>query len=264
MRITGAQHIDLVVTTVVTLIVGTLAALDATGPAVLAGATLSTLGLITIGSLHGRLQQRSLSRAIAELSALTAEHRRGRMLTPSASGADPALASATDIRLLGVTLSRTIRTDFGALRGRLQAGAVVQIVLIEPTAGVIAEAARRNTVPDAPEIFEHRLQATFDLLRRLEAEAGPGRLEIRLLDFVPAFGLLAIDADQPTGHLSVDIYSHRPGVTEPTISLTAADDQPWYHHFVEEFDRVWENGRPVWMGDTEPAGQGHSRVLNPR
>jgi hypothetical protein len=137
----------------------------------------------------------------------------------------------------------------------------VQIILIEPRAEVIAEAARRNTVPEAPEIFEHRLQPTFDLLRQLEATAAPGSLEIRLLDFVPAFGLAAMDADQPHGHLYVDVYSHRPGVTEPTISLTAARDQPWYHHFIEEFDRVWDSGRPVWINAVPADTTGERRLL---
>jgi hypothetical protein len=249
MKLAGARHLDLAVTVLITLIVGVLAALNVTGPAVLAGATLSTLGLITVGSLHGRLQQRSLSSAIAELSSLTNEHLRGGVLTSSTSGTGLDLTEATDIRILGVTLARTIRTNFETLHQRLHAGATIQIVLIEPAAEVIAEAARRNSIPDAPEIFEHRLQPTFDMLRQLEAAGGNGSLEIRLLNFVPAFGLIAVNADGPNGRLYVDVYSHRPGVTEPTIPLSAARDQPWYHHFVEEFDRVWESGRPVWINN---------------
>jgi hypothetical protein len=250
MKLAGVRHLDLAITVLITLIVGVLAALNVTGPAVLAGATLSTLGLITVGSLHGRLQQRSLSAAIAELSSLTHEHLRGGVLTSSTSGAGLDLSQAADIRILGVTLSRTIRTNFEILQRRLRAGATIQIVLIEPDADVIGEAARRNSLPNAPEIFEHRLQPTFDMLRRLETAGGNGSLEVRLLDFVPAFGLIAVDADGPDGRLYVDVYSHRPGVSEPTIPLSAARDQPWYHHFVEEFDQVWENGRPVWINQT--------------
>jgi hypothetical protein len=258
MDLVGARHLDLLVTVLVALTVGTLGVFDVVGPAVVAGATLSTLGLIAVGSLHSRLQQRSLAASIAALSAVTYEHMRGetragRLLSPSTSGAGVALAQATDIRIMGVTLARTVRTNFDTLQRRLREGASVRIALIEPRADVIAEAARRNTMPDAPEIFAHRLQPTFDLLRQLEASCDHPRLEVRLLGFVPAFGLIGVDCGQPHGRIYVDVYSHRPGVAEPTITLSAVRDQPWYQHFDQEFDRVWEAGRPVW---TRPLSAG--------
>jgi hypothetical protein len=156
------------------------------------------------------------------------------------------LGGADDIRILGVTLGRTVRNHHAALQQRLEAGATVHIALIAPHAATVAEAARRSTVADHPEVFEHRLRPTLDLLDDLaeRAASGPGRLEVRLLDFVPAFGLVAVDAGTPHGQVRVDIYSHRCGTPEPMLPLHADRDVRWFRHFVAEFDRVWAAGRP--------------------
>jgi hypothetical protein len=241
------RALDLVLTIAVALAVGVLGALDVVGPAVTGGATLTTLGLLAVGSLHGRSVLGALTRSVAELGRNLGDRTSAdRLLAPSTSGVDLELGGADDIRALGVTLARTIRNQYAALQQRLAAGATVRIALIAPHPATVAEAARRSTIADSPAVFEHRLRPTLDLLDDLaeRAAAGPGRLQVRLLDFVPAFGLVAIDAEAPHGQARVDIYSHRCGAPEPALPLYADRDARWFRHFVAEFDRVWEAGRP--------------------
>jgi hypothetical protein len=241
------RALDLVLTITVALAVGVLGAFDVVGPAVTGGATLTTLGLLAISSLHGRSSLGELSRTVAELGrGLGDRTSADRLLAPSTSGVDLDLSGAGDIRALGVTLARTLRNHYAALQQRLDAGATVRIALIAPDAETIAEAARRSTIAGRPAIFEHRLRPTLDLLDDLAEHAarGPGELQVRLLDFVPAFGLVAIDAETPHGQVRVDIYSHRCGTPEPTLPLYADRDARWFRHFVAEFDRVWAAGSP--------------------
>jgi hypothetical protein len=127
----------------------------------------------------------------------------------------------------------------------VRGGGTARIAVIDPGREVTAEAARRSTVPGSAEIFAHRLVPTLDLLRELAATPGRGRVEIRLLDFVPAFGLLMVDGRQPHGHLHVDIYSHTFGGREPALVVRAAHDQVWYEHFAAEFERIWSAGRAI-------------------
>lgn len=246
-----ARQLDLVVTIALALAVGVLGAFDVVSPTVIGGATLATLGLLAVGSLHGRTVVQALTTNVAELSHLTHRHlgdntTADRLLVASTSGVDLDLDSADDIRIVGVTLARTVRNHYAVLRRRLAAGAVVRIALIAPHGETLAEAARRSTIAGSPEIFEHRLRPTLDLLDDLAARAaaGPGELRIRVLDFVPAFGLVAVDAEAPHGHLHVDIYSHRAGALEPTLPLYADRDTRWFRHFTGEFDRIWAAGRP--------------------
>jgi len=241
------RALDLVLTIAVALAVGVLGAFEVVGPAVTGGATLTTLGLLAISSLHGRSALGALTRSVTELGRKLSDRTSAdRLLAPSTSGVDLDLGAADDIRAVGVTLARTVRNHYAVLRQRLEAGATVRIALIAPQPATVAEAARRSTIADSPAVFEHRLRPTLDLLDDLaeHAAAGPGRLQVRLLDFVPAFGLVAVDAEAPHGQVRVDIYSHRCGAPEPTLPLYADRDVRWFRHFVAEFDRVWAAGRP--------------------
>ncbi|MBU2668205.1 hypothetical protein KOI35_32305 [Actinoplanes bogorensis] len=241
------RQLDLVSTIALALVVGLLGAFDIVGPAITGGATLTTLGLLAAGSLHGRSALAGLTRSVRQLGREIGDHAGAdRLLAPSTSGVDLDLRLAADVRIVGVTLARTVRNHYAALQQCLDAGATARIALIAPDETTMAEAARRSTIPDRPEIFEHRLRPTLDLLDALarHAENSPGRLEVRLLDFVPAFGLIAVDPESTEGEARIDIYSHRCGTAEPALPLRADRDHRWFTHFVAEFDRVWTAGRP--------------------
>jgi hypothetical protein len=170
----------------------------------------------------------------------------------STSGADLPLAGVRDIRLSGVTLSRSVRNNYDAFERCLRAGGTVRIALIDPESRAPAEAALRCGVADQPEVFDRRLRPTIDLLRQLCAsDHGAGSIEVRLLPYVPAAGLTLLSPTTDEGRILVDVYAHRPVGPEPVISLSRGRDPRWYAHFLDEWDRVWAGGRPAdW---TRPA-----------
>jgi hypothetical protein len=243
------KNIDLYVTVVIAFAVSVLGVLGVVNLSVLVSATLATLALTTIGSFVSRRYVSNLATAIAELSTLMRRRELSsasadRMLSRSMSGLDIELPEIKDVRLVGVTLSRTVRNHMAALEGILLAGGSVCIGIIEPRGEVLAEAARRSTIADSPEIFENRLRSTFDLVRQLVAiPNAKSRVEMRLLRFVPAFGLTVLDPDGEAGRIYVDIYSHRPAGTEPVLTLLRYRDPRWYQHFLSEFERIWADGR---------------------
>ncbi|MEU4157846.1 hypothetical protein [Actinoplanes sp. NPDC026670] len=258
------RRLDLVLTIAMALVLGVLGALDIVSAAVTGGATLATLGLLAISSLHSRSTLARLNRSVADLDRdLTGRGSADHLLGRSPFGADLDLSAAGDIRILGVTLARTARNHYAALCRRLEQGAVVRIALIAPDPATIAEAARRSTIADNPGVFEHRLRPTMDLLDDLarRAAAGPGRLHIRLLDFVPAFGLIALDPELPHGQIHVEIYSHRSGTPEPTLPLYADRDPHWLKHFTAEFDKVWATGQPYGEPSSVRAAAGGDQHL---
>lgn len=228
------QSFDLVVTLVVALTVGVLGMLGLAGGALLSGATLATLAALAAGSLHSRLQT-------GRLLDLTRRHL---IEKPPADRLlhEPApidLTHATEIDIVGVTLNRTVRTHAAAIGQCLRRGGTVRVAVIDPYGKVPGEAARRSTNPSGAEAFANRLRPTLDLLGGLT-----GRIEVRLLDFVPAFGLLAVDRHRPDGRLHVDIYSHTFDGTEAALTLRAGADHRWYQHFQAELDQIWASGRP--------------------
>jgi hypothetical protein len=241
------RSLDLVVTSAVALVVGVLGMLNLAGSSVLAGATLATLGVLAAGSLTARVQMHGLTDITRRH--FTEPPSADRLLTTSSSGLDVDLSQAWEIGLIGVTLNRTVRNHAVELRECVRRGGTVRIAVIDPDGEVLGEAARRSTSPGATGIFAHRLQPTLDLAATLCALPGPGRAEVRLLDFVPAVGLVAVDAHQPHGHLHVDIYSHTFGGREPALTLHPGRDHLWYQHFRAEFDQIWAAGRPVFVSE---------------
>ena len=244
------RHLDLSLTAFAAVVIGTMGILNLTGPGVTEGATLATLGVLTAAALAGRLQLHRLHTTTDTLATLTREQLAGppsadRLLTPARPGVDTDLRTAAEIAIIGVTLGRTLRSHLNDLHGCLNRGGVVRIAVIDPAGGTVAEAARRSTIPESPEIFANRLRPTADLLRELATAAGPGRLEVRLLGFVPATGLLMIDPAETYGQVRVDIYSHRFAAEEPTLPLHAGRDPIWYAHFRREFEQIWSSGRTV-------------------
>lgn len=237
------RHLDLHLTLAISAVVGVLGIADVADAGILAGATLATLGIVAAGTLRVRLQLDGVTASTARLAAHAGEPSADRLLGASTSGSGVDLARAVDVRLVGVTLGRTLRNQLTGLRRCLERGGTVRVALISEDA--VAEAARRSGVPADPEIFTHRLRSSVDLLRQLTAPGPPGRLEVRLLDFVPSFGLIAVDGDDRDGRIQVDVYSHRFGVPEPSLPLRADRDRDWYQHFLVEFEQLWSTGRPL-------------------
>ncbi|NEB04895.1 hypothetical protein G3I78_38505 [Streptomyces sp. SID13726] len=236
------ENLEIYSTALLSLALAVLGALDLVGDKTLAAATLATLALLA-GSLLGSrrqltdLSEQVRSRAAGEVSAADfLAHDKPELLQQ--------VRGAQDIRIVGVTLGRTLRNLIDELRSRLAAGATVKPALIDPHGSTPAEAARRSTMPDRPGVYENRLRSSLDLLRELaETPGAQDRLEIRFLPFVPAFGLVLLDPQRPDGLIHVDIYSHNSATGDAVLTLRPGRDGEWYENFRSEFDRVWESGR---------------------
>jgi hypothetical protein len=148
------------------------------------------------------------------------------------------------LRIVGVTLSRTLRNLVDELQRRVTAGATIKVAVIDPSTTAPAEGARRSTIPNRPNVYENRLRPSIDLMRELmEAHGADGRVEVRFLPFVPAFGRVLVDPQRPTGHIHVDIYSHSSATGDAVFTLLPDRDGRWYEHFQAEFERIWAFGR---------------------
>jgi len=74
---------------------------------------------------------------------------------------DQYVQGATQIDLCGVTLTATVNKQFGNLRERLQMGAKIRILVIDPDSTALKMSAERSTSPDDTEYYRVRLDATL-------------------------------------------------------------------------------------------------------
>ncbi|WP_377268110.1 hypothetical protein [Peterkaempfera sp. SMS 1(5)a] len=251
----AGQNLEIYTTALLSLVLAVLGVLGAVGGQVLAAATLATLALLAGGMLGSRRQ-------VAELAAEVRARGRGEVSAEDFLGADKAnlmehVRAAQDIRIVGVTLSRTLRNLVDELQRRAIAGAVVRVALIDPNGSAAEEAARRSTIPDRAEMYRNRLRSSIDLLRELvETPGTAGRVEVRFLSFVPSFGLFLLDPQRPGGRIHIDIYSHSSASGDAVFTVLPHRDDQWFRHFRTEFDSVWEHGRPADASDGFPVAPG--------
>ncbi|MGI5282863.1 hypothetical protein ACQEVF_05980 [Nonomuraea polychroma] len=242
----SGKNLEIYLTALIALVVGVLGVFSVVNTQVVSAAILATLALVAVNALGPRHQVADLEARVADLNRLVEAKLAGdALLTIEKKGLDERVARASDIRFAGVTLSRTVRAHVEQLRKSLARGASVRVLLIDPTGAVPQEAARRGAIPDQSDVFEHRVKSTIYLLRDLEG------VEVRFLPFVPAFGLVLLDADDD-GVIHVELGTHSSAGRDPVFTLTPRRDHFWFEHFKAEFDRMWEVGREATEADWYP------------
>ncbi|WP_157894776.1 hypothetical protein [Streptantibioticus cattleyicolor] len=246
--LSAGENLEIYTTGALSLVLAVLGVLGTVGGEVLAAATLATLAVMAGGMLGSRRQ-------VAELAAEVRARGVGEASVQDLLSRDKPdvvehVRTAQDIRIVGVTLSRTLRNLVDELQRRVAAGAVVKVALLDPAGSAPEEAARRSTIPDRAEMYRNRLRSSVDLLRELASTPGAeGRVEVRFLSFVPAFGLLLLDPRRPGGRTYVDIYSHSSASGDAVFTVLPHRDGHWCDHFQTEFDSVWQDGRPADASD---------------
>jgi hypothetical protein len=249
--LTRAHNLEIYVTVLLALTLGLLGIFDVVDPRIVAAATLGTLGLLAVSSLQGRHQSDELLSSVRSLTgvvsaAIHADVPVDRFLATKAPALDDDIRAAMDIRLVGVTLSRTVRDLVGMLDARLRAGAVLRIVIIDPDGTAPVEAVARTLGVSSPDFYRPRVASTLDILTGLASLPGSaGRIEVRLLPYLPAFGMYLFDPDTPDGRVYVELYQHRSLEPNPCFGLRGERDARWYRFFLRQFEVLWDSARPL-------------------
>jgi hypothetical protein len=239
------RNLDLYVIVAVAVAMAILSVLNIVDAGVIGAATLAVLAVMASSALTSRHQvdgvKSALDRLVAgEAGNVPAE----RFLSPRLPALDGEAATATDIGLVGVALTRTVRDLLPVLDQRLRAGASIRVILIDVESAAQTEAVARSKKAGSPDFYLHRLLATIDLLRVLASSArNESALELRVLPFVPTFGMCLIDSTQSHGRIHVEVYQHRTLEANPSFSLRADRDGRWYNLFASQFDTLWESAR---------------------
>jgi len=228
----------------------------------LLAAILTVLGLLATSQIVERYRrlnsiEKAVNRALAFLESRFTDRPSAIAFFQKTPSLDQYVQGANQIDLCGVTLTSTVNKQFGNLRERLQAGAKIRILVIDPNSMALKMSAERSTSPDDTDYYRVRLDATvreIEYLFKSWAEfkalhvgsAKTGDLSVRLMSYAPSFGIISFDANQENGITFVEIYTHKSGqVTSPTFDLTPQRDGNWYRYFIEQYDQMW-NAAKAW------------------
>jgi hypothetical protein len=247
------HNIELYITVAVAVTVALLGILNVANVGVIGAATLAVLALLATSSLAGRHQTEEITARLDRVQeAVAGQAPAERFLSSRLPALDAEVATASDIGLVGVTLTRTVRDLLPILDRRLKAGASVRVLLIDLDSDAQTAVVARSTGAHAPDFYRHRISSTIDLLRLLASSPrSEAALQLRVLPLVPTFGMCLIDPAQEHGRIHVEIYQHRTLEANPSFSLMAGRDGRWYTLFAEQFTTLWESARPYPLSKTE-------------
>ncbi|MFG1813325.1 hypothetical protein ACGFIF_06110 [Kribbella sp. NPDC049174] len=250
LRLAGAdlqrgRNLDLYVVFIVAVAMAVLGVFNVVDAGVIGAATLAVLAVMASSALTSRHQVDEVKAALDRLaSGETGNVPAERFLSPRLPALDSEAATAVDIGLVGITLTRTVRDLLPVLDQRLREGATVRVILIDVDSDAQTEAVARSKKASSPDFYRHRLSSTIDLLRILASSArNEGALELRVLPFVPTFGMCLLDARQRHGRIHVEVYQHRTIEANPSFSLRADRDGRWFGLFAGQFETLWESAR---------------------
>ena len=153
---------------------------------------------------------------------------------------------ATEIRLSGVALQRTIRENIHTLAQVLKEGADVKVIVVDP----YGDAAKRIANPSANfplDALKANTQMTMQNLSWLSAlPDNKGSVELRFIEEEPYYNIVAINPNKESGIIFVEIYPQRwVSGSRPRFELTSRRDAYWFSYFREQFNRLWDDSKPI-------------------
>lgn len=156
---------------------------------------------------------------------------------------DERLDRAMTIDVSGLLLSEfTSRYHRSILKERVQAGASIRFLIVDPTGEGASQTRARSSAEPSDDHFRTEFRVVESRLRKLAA-LREGALEVRMFPYVPSCGFRILDGSGANADLWVEFYSFR-NPTDVSLHLTRADGV-WFQFFREEFERMWMAATPL-------------------
>lgn len=225
------ENIDCYLTIIVAFGIGMLNILGIASTTLIAPLTLAVLGLLAISSLQNRQYSKKLYEKLDKTTDSV-------FLNEYPSHHVNEIHSARELWLIGVTLSRTIKTYHSMFERKLRDGHIIKVLLVHPESAVAQMEEERTYQPIQIERKRRDILNTLQDLCQIRKDTG-GKLELRVLRHPLSFGAKHINPGNATGTLYIEHYPYKTtGVAEPILVFKAADGR-WYDSYASELERLW-------------------------
>ncbi len=234
------ENIDLYLTVTLAFAVGILGLLGTAPQAWVASITLAGLGVLAVAALRSEHRFEELSQRLEHMGETV-------FLDEFPATLKDDLLRADEAWLVGVSLTRTIKTYYPDIESKLRAGQRVRVLLVHPEGPAAEMADGRVYGRSNLERMRAEIRATLGDLSELRQFAAEKKMEIRVIQTPLTYGAIATNPDNPTGKLYLEHYSFKmPAGAKPKFVLQAGRDA-WYTFFRDELHALWEHGEE-WSG----------------
>jgi hypothetical protein len=230
------ENIDLYVAAPLAIVIGLLGIFGVTSPQLISSVTLVILALLATSLLKSQHAVKELSQKLMQ----TPDTIFFRDLAESNYDAD--FQSATDLWLVGVSLTTIIRTKYALIESKLRAGHTIKALLVHPDGPAVEMAQMRAYAPANKQRASDEIRNALQDLCNLR-QVAPGKLEIRTIQHPLGHGVIAKDPETATGVIYIQNYPFKTeGGSRPKFVLHARDGF-WYEFFKKELQNLWKSGK---------------------
>lgn len=227
------QNIDLLLTVIVSFGLVLLNLFGVTSPDLIASLTLAVLGLIALSSLESRYQNEKLLNRLEQTNDALFQNS-----FPSQMEQD--IKAAKELWLVGVSLSRTVKSYYSDIEQKLKNGYSVNAILTHPDGAVLELSVLPVYGNKSLEQRKAEILGSLETLCDLQ-EKYPNFLKIRTSRQYIGHGVIAVNPNDNTGKLYIENHPFKmPGGARPKFLLKARDGE-WYDFYKQEMFVIWEN-----------------------
>lgn len=155
--------------------------------------------------------------------------------------------NAKSISTLGITLIRFLPAFQYEFCEMLECGGKLRILLVNPDSPAIEMASKRLDIGTPVRTQKRRVEDMLELLSIWKSNIPDANLQVKLLDYLPPYGITIIDPRSETSDAFclVRLYTFRtPTSTAPTIKPDPIHETYWFDFFRVQFETIWEFAEP--------------------
>jgi hypothetical protein len=159
---------------------------------------------------------------------------------------------AKGILIIARTASK-VAGRFKFFRMQLERGCRLRFVVTNPEAFRLNDIEAVTPMPltgeQALEIFAAELRVTLQNIRHVRelSKATPGKVEVRLTNYISNLSFVAVDEGGGRGRIIVELMPYKClELDRPHIELTSRDPNTyWYDLFKTTCEEIWEHAMPI-------------------
>lgn len=227
------QNIDLLLTVMLSFVLVALNLFGITSSSLVATLTLAVLGLIALSSLESRYQVSELTEKLNGTSGSL-------FLDNYPAELDRDIENAQELWLIGISLSRTIKSYYSIIEQKLIKGYPVKAILSHPEGATLELSVLPIYGNKSIEQRKSEILGSLETLCELQ-ERYPDLMKIKTSRHYIGHGVMAIDPNSVKGKLYIENHPFKmPGGSRPKFILEPKDGV-WYDFYKQEMFTIWEN-----------------------
>ena len=244
--IRGGKNLDVYATFVISLIISVLGVIGVASQNVIASAILATLALVSLNILLSRRDNAEIREAVIQNS-ITSSGLAKRFFKQEfdRSSLRKVLGTSHKAFFWGLSFVSTLPLIQYTIEQGLESGLEVRFLLVKRDSAAVKMGAFRNRHKRETQLNSD-LVSSIELLKNLSVLKFSGKIEVREVDYLPPWTIIATDYHLPAGKMYVRLMSFRlPNENRPTFELDALADNDWYKIFCQQFETIWAEAEPV-------------------